>query len=47
MWERGKVTWLPEDTTFEILERVEANPERALLEGGAKSHGGQPLLGVG
>lgn len=35
----GKVTWLPEDTTFDILEKVEANPERALLEGKAQSHG--------
>ncbi len=35
----GKVTWLPEDTTFDILEKVEANPNKAILEGGAQTHG--------
>jgi len=27
----GKVNWLPEDTTFEILAKVEASPDKAVM----------------
>ncbi|SLM27917.1 EcaB [Desulfamplus magnetovallimortis] len=33
----GKVSWLPEDKTFEILEKVEASPEKAVISDSEES----------